>query len=113
MGEARALLVSTEQAVELFEHWQTELERRRGVSKALVPPTAALENAKLVLGQAGSDMVLAKAVVTAFVAADRRYWIERQHALWLLADPKDYEGARLIAAGAKPAKELTDADIPW
>lgn len=98
MVDAKALLVSIEHAVELFEHYQTEHARLHSSNKVLVPPSAGLESAKKILVLAGGDMALAKTVVTRFIESDHAYWHERSWALWLLENGKNFEQARLSNA---------------
>lgn len=95
MVDAQALLVTLEQKLELFEHYQTEHHRKHGSAKVLVPPDAGLTSAARVLTLAGRDMDLAKAVVTKFVESRHEYWRDRNWAFWLLENGKSFEQARL------------------
>lgn len=96
-ADAIASVTPVATALELFEFWQCELHRRRGVPKVLIAPAAALASARRVLVNASGDMPLAKTAVTGFVGSDHPYWVQRKWALWLLEEPRDFEQARLSA----------------
>jgi hypothetical protein len=106
--DAQSLNVTNAQARELFEHWQNECARVHGRAKVLMAPPAALESAKTVIALAGGDMVLAKEVVALFVSSGHQYWADRNWALYLLANGRDFEQARL-SAKAKPARAKGDS----
>jgi hypothetical protein len=110
MLDVKTLLVPVGQAVELFEHWQTEHNHTHGTTKVLVAPSAGLESAKRVLTLASGDMALAKSVVTAFVRAKgQRWWTDKKHALYVLGDARDFEQARLMASETPKSKTSADA----
>lgn len=111
--DALASEVTTAEAAELYEHYQTEQHRVHGTAKLLMPPGSSIELAKPVLANAGRDMALAKSVVTTFVESDHEFWVERKHALWLLGNPRDFEQA--LRSGpvmsGKPAKRDAAAEM--
>lgn len=104
---ARASIVPAPVGLEIFSWWQDEHSRVRGGSKALVPPPAAIGWGRTVYVLAGESLDEAKRVITNFVEADHGYWRERNWALYLLTDPRDFERARLQTQTA------INPDDPW
>jgi hypothetical protein len=114
MVDIRASIVPPEAAHRLFNHWQNELHKERSIGKTLIPPPAALGHAKQVIALAGDDVELAETVVSAYVRSNHGYWADKIWPLYVLADGKDFERARLLALGGnKTTKVLTDDDIPF
>lgn len=111
LRDAQVAGTATADGRKVFDHWQSELQRVRGVAPVLMPPPAAVENGKRVLVNAAGDMEIAFAVVTAFVESNHQFWQEKRWPLWVLADYRDFERARL---SAKTLAVIDDPEPkPW
>ncbi len=97
LRDAQVLAVSNADGRELYDWWQDEMLRVHKTPKLLVSPPTGTENAKRVLVNAGGDKVVARATITAFVESDHTYWRDNRWSLWLLAQDRDFDRARLSA----------------
>jgi hypothetical protein len=101
--------VTTQEAAELYGHYQAEMQRVHDAAPVLMPPTTLVDHARLVLVNAERDMALAKRAVTALVESEHKFWVDRNRSLWLLHDPRDFAQA-LTAAGASSGRKRTRAE---
>ncbi len=101
--------VSTQDAAELVEHWQTERDER-GKARVLVVPDAWLTAAKRIIA-AARGLENAKRIVSAFVRSDHGFWSKAEWEFTLLDQPRDFTRAVMLVG--QGAAEDDREPLPW
>lgn len=101
LNEIRSELepVSIADAVEVWETYQSAREEI-GIARVLQHNGTDMMHLRAILELSGRSKGTAKHVVKAFVASNgtKNYWKDRKWPLWLLAETKNFEQCRSIAA---------------
>lgn len=101
--EALEQRVSATEASKLWEQYRTEMQAR-GVDLPLVMSSAQLAALRGVVVLANGDTSRASKALSAFVRSDHDWWVKHDHALHMLAQPRDFERAEIQAGRSTPPK---------
>lgn len=100
LSEIVASQIPTEQAMRVFDAYQSAREKHRSIQRTLIPGSLDIGHCKTLLAMSGGDERVAIAIVRAFVKnhGPKNFWADRKWSLWILVEPKNYELCRGIAA---------------